>query len=154
MKVAINPLFTLPCHMQAMTYSRNPTARARRRRDQSFRRWASVVAGVLLCSGSFAHGAPEEPEMKWGYQYLEACSKGSPNRPICLRFVDGFLLGAAWQAKRSNSRLEYCLPEGTGPEIVADAFHDWMVDVEAHSYMSADGLLFTVLISKWPCRTS
>jgi hypothetical protein len=109
---------------------------------------------ALLCCGPVVHAAAAEPEMKWGYQYLEPCSKSSSNRPLCLRFIDGFLLGAAWQAERSKTRLEYCLPKETDLDTVADAFHNWMVETDVYRYLKADGLLFLVLTAKWPCRSS
>lgn len=112
------------------------------------------LAGILTCFGLLQEARAAGAEMKWAYEYLEPCSQGSPNRPVCVRFVDGFLRGSKVQAEHSKTRLTYCLPETTGAEEVADAFLAFM---EAHTHfqsLDAGGLLRIVLGVKWPCVQS
>ncbi|WP_425294296.1 Rap1a/Tai family immunity protein [Microvirga tunisiensis] len=116
---------------------------------------ASVgLAGLMACFGLPQEAGATGAEMKWAYNYLEPCSKGSPNRPVCVRFIDGFLRGAKVQAEYSNTRLPYCLPETTGPEQVADAYYAFMENYTHFQYLEAGGLLHIVLGDKWPCVQS
>jgi hypothetical protein len=112
------------------------------------------LAGMVACLGLPQAAGAAGDEMRWAYEYLEPCSQGSPNRPVCVRFVDGFLRGSKVQAELSKTRLTYCLPEATKAEEVADAFHSFM---EAHTHfqsLDAGGLLRIVLGVKWPCVQS
>jgi hypothetical protein len=114
----------------------------------------TLLAGGVACLTLLNPTGPAYAQMRWAHQYLEPCSEGSPNRPLCLAFVDGFLRGTKFQAQQANTRLDYCLPENIRAEEVADAYHAFMEKHRHFQSLDAAGLLGIVLSTMWGCRQS
>jgi hypothetical protein len=116
----------------------------------TFTRQIALIGAVVGAMLTFMSD-PAQAELKWGYQYLPICAKGSPDRALCLRYIEGFLGGASMQAQASNSSLAHCLPELIPTEEIADAFYASIERGGALQVIKADGLLQLTLQQQWPC---
>jgi hypothetical protein len=118
------------------------------------RRWSTMIVrrgliGLAACLAALSVGRAAGAEMMWAYEFEGACAQGSPNLQLCVRFVDGFVRGLKVQAQSSNTRLPFCLPDGTGPEELADAFNELLEKYPQFRAFDAGGFLHLTFSVKW-----